>query len=68
MTKRVRNSKTRDSEKLDKRLLAEKLLVDELIAEDPRLKAACEQARHSGNGEDGIGEDTLQIYRKRLLE
>jgi len=65
---RAMNGKAQESEKLDKLLFAEKLLVDELIAEDPRLKAACKQARLSGNLEDGIGEGTLQIYRQRLRE
>lgn len=68
MTKRTRPSKAQDREKPLALLQAEQLLVDELIAEDPRLRAAYKQARYSGNGEDGIGENTLQIYRQRLRE
>lgn len=68
MTKQTRPSKAQDSEKLLAILQAEQLLVDKLIAEDPRLRAACKQARYYGNGEDSIGENTLQIYRQRLRE
>lgn len=66
MTKRTRPSNVQNSEKLPKILQAERLLVDKLIAEDPRLRAACKQAHYSENGEDSIGENTLQIYRQRL--
>jgi hypothetical protein len=68
MTKRARTSKSQDSEKALALLKAEQRLVDQLIAEDPRLRTASKQARYSANGDDGIGEDTLQIYRQRLRE
>ena len=67
MTKRA-TSKTQEREKALARLKAEQSLVDQLIAEDPRLRAAAKQARYSANGDDGIGEDTLQIFRQRLRE
>ncbi len=67
MTKRT-TSKTQAHEKALALLKAEQSLVDQLIAEDPRLKAASKQARYSASGDDGIGEDTVQIYRQRLRE
>ena len=43
-------------------------LVDKLIDEDHRLKAASKRAQYSSVGDDGIGEETLKIYRQRLRE
>ncbi len=68
MTKRATTSKSPNRKKALALSRAAQLLVDQLIAEDPRLMAACRQARHSVNGDDGIGEETLQIYRQRLRE
>lgn len=69
MKKKTTPANARQAEKNEALLEAEKLL-EELIAEDPRLRVARKQARYSdnGNGEHGIGEDTVQIYRQRLRE
>ncbi len=68
MAKRATTRKNHDREKAQSLSKATQSLVDELIAEDPRLRTACKQARYFANGDDGIGEDTLQIYRQRLRE
>lgn len=65
MERKTTPAKARQAEKNEALVEAEQLL-EELIAEDPRLRAARKQARDSGNGENGIGKDTVQIYRQRL--
>ena len=67
MAKTVASAKTQQAEKNEATVEAEKLLT-EMIAEDPRLKVAREQARYASNGGNGIGEETIQIYRQRLRE
>ena len=68
MTKRSTTRKIRDGERAQALFGATQSLVEKLIAEDPRLRTACKKSQYIANGSNGIGEDTLQIYRQRLGE